>query len=77
MAKPVRSAEEATSSSGNNLGLDGLSNLFIEGVPSQQTYLPASTSISYLLTGTAALSFHISWVVRAETQLIGAFGVRD
>lgn len=33
------SAEEATNSSGNNLGLDRLSNLFIEAVPSQQTYL--------------------------------------
>lgn len=53
------------------------SNLFIEGVPSQQTYLPTSTPISYLLTGTAALSFHIWWVVRSETQVIGAFGVRD
>lgn len=57
------SAEEGTNSSGNNLGLDGLSNLFIDGVPSQQTYLPTSTSISYLLTDTAAVSFHISWTM--------------
>lgn len=33
------SADEAFDSSGNNLGLDGLSNLFIETVQSQQTYL--------------------------------------
>lgn len=33
------SADEAFGSSGNNLGLDGLSNLFIETVQSQQTYL--------------------------------------
>lgn len=33
------SADEAFDSSGNNLGLDGLSNPFIETVQSQQTYL--------------------------------------
>ena len=65
------SAEEGTNSSGNNLGLDRLSNLFIEGVPSQQTYLPTSTSISYLLTRAATFSFHILWMIRSETPVTG------
>lgn len=34
-----RSADEASDSSGNNLGLERRSNLFIEAVQSQQTYL--------------------------------------
>ncbi len=66
------SSEEGTSSSGNNLGLDRLSNLFIETVPSQQTYLPTSTSISYLLTGTAAFSRHILWMISSKAEVTAA-----
>lgn len=66
------SAEEGTSSLGNNVGLDRLSNLFIEGVPSQQTYLPTSTSTSYLLTGAAAFFFHILCIISSKIPVTGA-----
>lgn len=60
-------AEEGTSSSGNNLGLDRLSNLFIDCAISA-AHLPTSTSMSYLLTATQAFAFHTLWIVCSETR---------
>lgn len=60
------SAEKGTKSSGNYIGLDRLSNLFIEVVPSQQTYL-----YIYLMSLDRHCSFLLPYIMDTKFKDIG------